>query len=281
MKIKLLIAMIVGFSAIASYGFLEFNNVDLDIQSLKAISSVESFTSGFNCACSDSNQFSEGGFDSGNCNVQYLVEPSDGPDGIHGTPDDVEGVPHPDSLGLVGNMLCLWESHQDDYGGNIDWESEGCQSKYWLIFQNHDTYFWPAGLTPGLQFNDVFQTTFPYTNGFDSDDDGGEKVLGKNKKNDDFDDTGQSIKKKENPGYTLEDALKHQGISSNGEGLAKQFAREATAAILNAGHNEINYPYTVQEIIRMTQDAVVNEDYKNIKNEFRAYNQLGESLMCP
>ena len=348
MKIKLLVLMVLGFAGVASYGFLEFNNVDLELQSLKAISSVESFTSGFNCACSNSEEFSEGGFDSANCNVQYLVEPSDGPDGIHGTADDVEGVPHPDSLGLVGNMLCLWESHQDDYGGNIDLESEGCQSNDWLMFIKHNEHYWPPGFSPDLQFNDVFLTEFPssfYENDmerekkfyehfkknelifkyFENDKDffkhikdkkqffkhfkdkEGDLEQFKNEKEffnhfknkggfmnhfEDREEFLKHIKDKEDfwkyfndrdykhESFTLKDALMHKG-NSGSYGQAKKFAREATAGILNAAHSEINFPLTVKEVTKMTQEAIINDDYKEMGKELRAYNNLGQNIMCP
>ena len=345
MKAKLLIIMVLGFGAIASYGFLEFNNVDLDLQSLGVINSVESFTAGFNCACSDS----EGGFDMGNCNVQYLVEPSDGPDGVPGTIDDIIGVPHPDSLGLVGNMLCLWESHGEDYGGLINSDSEGCESKNWLKIYKNSELYWPAGFSPDYQFNDIFQTTFPYSDYdsvderealfayfkgdkkflkyFDGEEDffkniknkgkflkyfkdkDGDQDQFKNEKNffkyfknkqgfmkhfddqdefftyiwnnDDFLKHFKNDKSYKHQGFTLEDALKNKGSYSYENGKAKKFAGETTAAILNAAHNEINYPYTVKEVIRMTQDAVVDGDYREITKEFKAYNKLGDSLMCP
>ena len=244
---KLLIMIVLGFGAVASYGFLELNDVKLDLQSLGSFNSVELFTGGFNCACSDPN-LSEGGFDTGNCNVAYLEEPNDGPDMIQGTADDVPGVADPDSLGLIGNMLCLWESHQDDYGGNLSSDHEGCRSQSWENYQTSDEYYWPVGFSSEYQFNDIFLTTFPYPTDAES--------------------------------FTLLDALKHQG-SFPGNGQAKKFAREATAAILNTAHIEINYPYTLQEVIRMTQDAIVDEDYKELTKEFRAYNNLGDSLMCP
>ena len=246
---KLLIMIVAGFGAIASYGFLELNDVDLDLQALGVIDSVASFTGGFNCACSDSTMFSEGGFDAENCNILYLEEPNDGPDLIPGTADDFPGVADPDSLGLVGNMLCLWESRQDDYGGNLNPEHEGCQSNSWKSYLTDDEYYWPTGFSPDYQFNDAFLTIFP--DAIDDED-----------------------------GYTLLDALKKQGILP-GHGQSKQFASEAAAAILNTAHDEINYPYTVQEVIRMTQDAIVDEDYKDITKEFKAYNKLGDSLMCP
>ncbi|MCZ6583159.1 MAG: hypothetical protein O6761_08335 [Thaumarchaeota archaeon] len=369
MKVKLLIVMVLGFGAVASYGFLEFNDVDLTLQSLGVTTSVELFAAGFNCACSDSNPpGSEGGFDIDNCNVTYTTPPNDGPDGMPGTADDFPGVAAPGSLGIVGNMLCLWESHEEDYGENLpNGDYEGCNSKSWLPDKKTvltfgmmvpdkkaDDIHWPAGFSPDHQFNDVFLTTSPSAY---NDDDEEEEVFfiyfkGKkkffkyfdnekdffkhikdNKKFykyfedkvgdlvpadelqykhekeffiyfkdkesfmnyfDDDKDFFKHIKNKkdflkhfkDDKGYkdksfTLEDALKGKGKSFYGHGASKKFVKEATVALLNAAHNEINYPYNVQEIMRMTQDAIVDKDYKEMEKEFKAYNKLGDSLMCP
>ena len=66
-----------------------------------------------------------------------------------------------------------------------------------------------------------------------------------------------------------------------GDGQAKKFAREATAGMLNAAHDEINYPMTINEVTRMVQDSIIDEDYKDAEKEFRAYNKIGEETMCP
>jgi len=336
MNIKLLILMIVGFAGIASFGVLQNNSVIVNNESFGVLNSVESFTSGFNCACSDPNN-SEGGFDMGNCNVQYLVEPSDGPDGIHGTADDVLGIADPNSLGLVGNKLCTWETGGEDYGDLLNNDEGGCTPKDWIKLSKRGASNWPPGYHKDLLFNDIFQTTlYQYViKGIDSDDDDddddddrrghdddddddkgkkdkddkGKKykddkddrdkdAKGKKYKDDkddkDKDDNGK--KHKDNKGKTHIDGkgYKHkfydiyeltliQALKNKGdwEPHSAKFAKQAVASLLNAAHFDINYYYSGIEIIQMTQDTVVNNDYKDMTKEFKKYNKIGNDLVCP
>jgi hypothetical protein len=69
-----------------------------------------------------------------------------------------------------------------------------------------------------------------------------------------------------------------------GGGGNNAFARHATAALLNAHAKElgsleqfVNYPYTVDEVIQMVQDAMANETIEATKDLFAAANELG----CP
>jgi hypothetical protein len=69
-----------------------------------------------------------------------------------------------------------------------------------------------------------------------------------------------------------------------GGGGNNAFARHATAALLNAyakelGSNDqfVNFPYTVDEVIQMVQDAVANGTIEATKDLFEAANELG----CP
>jgi len=301
LKIKLLILMIVGFAGIASFGVLQNNSVIVNNESFGVLNSVESFTSGFNCACSNPNN-SEGGFAMGNCNVQYLVEPSDGPDGIHGTADDVPGVADPNSLGLVGNKLCLWETSGEDYGDLLNNDEGGCTSKDWIKLSKRGASNWPPGYQKDMLFNDIFQTSlYQYVlKGIDSDDkddkddddkdDRDKDAKGKKHKDDKGkkykDDKGKTHK--DGKGYkhkfydiyelTLIQALKNKG---DWEPHSAKFAKQAVASLLNAAHFDINYYYSEIEIIQMTQDTVVNNDYKDMTKEFKKYNKIGNDSVCP
>jgi hypothetical protein len=70
---------------------------------------------------------------------------------------------------------------------------------------------------------------------------------------------------------TLLEALK------TGGGDEKALGRHATAALLNAANPDVNYFYTVYEIINMVQQAYDTDDFEGVKNLFEAENERG----CP
>jgi hypothetical protein len=49
------------------------------------------------------------------------------------------------------------------------------------------------------------------------------------------------------------------------------------AALLNAAHPDINYLYTVDEVISMVQKAYRTRNFEEIKNLFEVQNEQG----CP
>jgi len=85
-------------------------------------------------------------------------------------------------------------------------------------------------------------------------------------------------KGKKNGELTLWQALKQK---RGWDPKASKFAKQAVASLLNAAHYDINYYYSEIEIIHMTQDAVVNDDYKDITKEFKKYNKMGNNPICP
>jgi predicted ribosomally synthesized peptide with SipW-like signal peptide len=54
-------------------------------------------------------------------------------------------------------------------------------------------------------------------------------------------------------------------------------AREAVAALLNAAHPAMDYPLTVEEVIKKVQDAIESGHYETAKDKLEAYNNLS----CP
>ncbi len=70
---------------------------------------------------------------------------------------------------------------------------------------------------------------------------------------------------------TLLEALKLGG------GGLKALIRQATAALLNAQHPDVNYLYTTAEVISMFQAAIASGDYETTKGLFEAANEAG----CP
>ena len=76
-------------------------------------------------------------------------------------------------------------------------------------------------------------------------------------------------------GPTLQEALDIQGVGFD------SFIRESVAALLNAASDDVNYKYSVPEVIEMTQKAIVSGDYNDALEEFIEYNNLGGSSLCP
>ena len=77
--------------------------------------------------------------------------------------------------------------------------------------------------------------------------------------------------------FTLLDALSNNVLSPPD----KKITKESVAAILNAAHFQINYHYSVSEIMKMTQDAVNSDNEIKTSNEFKKHNLAGASPLCP
>ena len=56
--------------------------------------------------------------------------------------------------------------------------------------------------------------------------------------------------------------------------------RESVAAMLNAAHPEIDYTYSVAEIISMTQIALANEEYDDTITMLKEANVRGNTPIC-
>jgi len=64
-----------------------------------------------------------------------------------------------------------------------------------------------------------------------------------------------------------------QALNTGGGGEAA-LGRHAVAALLNAAHPNINYEYSVGEVIAMVQDAYATGDYEGTKDILEDYNEL-------
>ena len=52
--------------------------------------------------------------------------------------------------------------------------------------------------------------------------------------------------------------------------------RHSVAALLNAAHSDVDYPYSVVDVISMTQVALISEDYKETSKIFEELNEKSE-----
>lgn len=64
---------------------------------------------------------------------------------------------------------------------------------------------------------------------------------------------------------------------ATGGGGEKALGRHAVAALLNAANPDINYLYTVDEVISMVQQAYATRNFEGVKNLFEAQNEA----VCP
>jgi len=95
-------------------------------------------------------------------------------------------------------------------------------------------------------------------------------------KSDDGLEDGDSIKDEAvEKGPTLLDALNAK------DGDMNSLLRHSVTAMLNAAHPDINYPYSVIQVIELTQISIINEDYQNTIDMFEKFNEeLEKPSMC-
>ena len=74
--------------------------------------------------------------------------------------------------------------------------------------------------------------------------------------------------------YTLLDALQAKG------GFFNQLARHSTAALLNTCNEEVNYPYTEDEILQAVQEVFENGNKFDARNLAITYDEAN-NLGCP
>ncbi|MGQ0791027.1 MAG: hypothetical protein ACT4NJ_02245, partial [Nitrosopumilaceae archaeon] len=64
------------------------------------------------------------------------------------------------------------------------------------------------------------------------------------------------------------------------DGKLNLLLRESVAAMLNAAHPDVKYPYTVPQIMTMTQIAIANENYDDTLNLLKTLNDKDNSPLC-
>ena len=84
-----------------------------------------------------------------------------------------------------------------------------------------------------------------------------------------------------NSGITIssgEDPTLLQALHAKGDGINK-LARQAVTALLNAANPEVDYHFSVTQVIDMTQRAIMSHDY-SIADEFESYNVVDGAVLC-
>lgn len=178
-------------------------------------------------------------------------------------------------------------------------QGEGCSARFWKAvdeFGYVEIHSWPIAYKPDQNFNDVFYTdikksdisieeidVIPFDFLLDDDEDKNVNLQSSdNDKNKDRDDKKlkQISKTEDEAGPTLIEALYQHPESYTTEGK-DDIVREAVAALLNAAHQDVDYPYSERDVISLTQEALAGGDYSDTLEEFQKYNNLHEQNLCP
>jgi len=274
-----------GLAAISGVGVLSSNIFSIGLQPFQVFNSFSDFDNSV-CTCAGD----DGQFTMENC-------------------EGFDGSPYSDP-----NMLCVSETAIQEYGDRAPLSIQGCGVDFWknnlsisgLATIESGNTIWPSGYQPEYYFNDMFHTTISQPQNVlvgneekesedrknkDGDDVSSpndvisgesENELGdddKNNSKDKEDGIGKAEEKdekeklrneKQEKGPTLLEALEANGGEMNG------LLRNSVAALLNAAHSEINYPYSVSQVITMTQVALINQDWQKTSDLFEESNEKAE-----
>jgi hypothetical protein len=302
---KIVLALI-ALTAISGVGVLSSNMFSIDLQPYMIFNSFDEFTDPI-CTCQGLDEEGHPEYTQENCEgfSNGFSDPNQLCTAVAGL--DEYGKPSP-ILSAQGCGVGFWKNNLDS---NIDSNIAGIESE--------NTAVWPAGYQPDYYFNDMFQTTISQPqndpevditkpakedkNKAEKDDaEGNDDVLRVESENEEDDKVAKEDKNKaekddaegnddvlrveseneegvkdnvEDKGPTLEEALNARGGDMN------TLLRQSVAAMLNAAHPEINYPYSVVQIIELTQISIINEDYQKTIEMFERYNEeLTKPAMC-
>lgn len=273
------VLVLLALTAVSGVGVLSWNNFVVDLQPFQIFNSFAEFDDPI-CTCEDD----EGGtFTQLNCNA-------------------FDNMPFGDP-----NDLCTGISGITGYGspGEII-SAQGCGVDFWkngpLAVPSEldsDYIMWPEGYSPDYYFNDIFHTTISsqpqsFFKVVDVEAAENEDSLNTSEE-DEVQDTdailldqsedeiveeeveAESISEQEiiqddetDRGPTLLEALNARG------GDMSNLLRHSVAALLNAAHPEINYQYSVVQVLELTQISIINEDYQTTVDLFEQYNENSE-----
>ena len=193
--------------------------------------------------------------------------------------------------------------------GDPPLETQGCNADFWQsgVDDAGLSSVWPPGYSPNYYFNEMFQVTMKLPDEVDNviakndqKENNGEKVKDETGRDStsietveesletveeevedstvtdevEIDEAGRVIISEPKKGLSLLGALHLKGSQLNG------LVRESVAAMLNAAHPEIDYTYSVAEIISMTQIALANEEYDDTITMLKEANGRGNTPIC-
>jgi len=141
---------------------------------------------------------------------------------------------------------------------------------------------WPLGYAPDYSYNDMFQTNLALPVG--SSQQNNTEVIGRHDvaaedNNIRSTNTPRGIPVRFNQEGNISDPTLQQALNARGGGV-NLLARESVAAMLNAAHDDVNYMYDINEVMGMTQQALVSGDYMDAIIALKTHNSAGRSSIC-
>jgi len=188
------------------------------------------------------------------------------------------------------DMLCnLAQGGYAEYGNYLEVYGEGCDVGFWNytmrepISRDHESeaysafknLVWPPGYEGDYSFNNMFQTNMALASGPTN---ATSTVVGRHDVATEDGGT-RTTTDRYNQGGLISNPTLEEALNARGGGI-NQFARESVAALLNAAHDDVNYYYTVPEVMQITQQAIVDEYYADAIFELKTFNTVVRSAFC-
>lgn len=319
MKSSILFILVAIGLGISGFGLLA-NEVGLNLQEFGAIPTISEFNS-FNCECENVN-FEQANFDPNDpdtfpfgmqfCDLDKFLDPPTNLVPNPGYIGDVAAM----TCSWETHQSQYGTALYDNY-----WIGEACDAEFWESnMYSLDDYAWPDEYAPAKFYNDVFLTDLSLfrvlvsdeeditaepiapTRGRVSSDgitvgtatfareptteDSGTTEDGSSRSTTDSDEYVEKVVQNavspSNESPALATLMQLPDIEGDYNNSLNDLTRESIAALLNAAHPKIDYPYDESEVISMTKDAVETGIYQNALLNFKFYNnQLNENSLCP
>ena len=185
-------------------------------------------------------------------------------------------------------MQFVAPANENLYGNYEEIWGQGCTVGFWRddvqttsitdpdTSSTFEALVWPLGYAPDYSYNDMFQTNLALPVG-DSEQNNTE-VVGRH----DVATEGDNIRTtttRSNQDGSIADPTLVQALNTRG-GNVNLLARESVAAMLNAAHDDVNYMYDINEVMAMTQLALVSGDYMDAIIALKTHNSAGRSSIC-
>ena len=180
-------------------------------------------------------------------------------------------------------------ANANSYGNYEEIWGQGCTVGFWRDLVDSDSgifmrtsaatfesLVWPLGYSPDYSFNDMFQTNLALPIGPSQQNN--TEVIGRH----DVATEGDNIRTTNtrfNQDGSISDPTLLQALNARGGGI-NLLARESVAAMLNSAHDDVNYMYDINEVMEMTQEAIVSSDYMDAIIAFKTHNNAGRSSIC-
>jgi len=297
-----IVLVLIAVTAVSGVAVLSNNVFTIDLQPYMIFNSFDEFADPI-CTCQGLDAVGNPEYTQENC--QGFSNGFSDPNMLCTAVAGLEGYGSPGDLGSAqGCGVGFWKNNRASNLATTESESSSV---------------WPEGYQPEFYFNDMFLTTINLPqnepdveiskiakNEIDKDkkhdvkddddvlrDESSEKIAksenDKDKKHDVKDDD-DVLREKSDDGLEYGDSIKDEAVEKGPtlldalnakDGDMNSLLRHSVTAMLNAAHPDINYPYTVIQVIELTQISIINEDYQNTIDMFERFNEeLEKPSMC-